>query len=169
MKEPLNGKAPPASSEAHAAIRTSIVRIEHSVVTKARPGTAWQIFTNCECRSRISDRYQGIEWYGAPWAPGSRIRVRLLHPVVATVDRVITACEPGQSIAWINHVIGYTMEQWLFFQPVVGGGARIFTWLEFVGPSEMIEGRSVQEVIEEYLQEWYESFQLECDRVALSS
>jgi len=95
--------------------------------------------------------------------------VRLIHPLVATVDRVITACEPGQSIAWINHVIGYTMEQWLFFQPVVGGGARIFTWLEFVGPSEMIEGRSVQEVIEEYLQEWYESFQLECDRVALSS
>lgn len=169
MKESVSGEAPPASSGAHAGIRTSIVRIEHAVVTKARPGTAWQIFTNCEYWRRISDRYRGIEWYGTPWTPGSRVRVKLLHPVVATVDRVITACEPGQSIAWINHLIGYTMEQWLFFQPVAGGGARIFTWLEFVGPSDTIEGRPVQAVIEEYLQEWYECFRIECDRVALSS
>lgn len=169
MEESSGGEGPLAPLSTQPTLRTGILRIEHAVVTKARAGVAWRIFTDCEYWGQISNRYRAIQWYGTPWTPGSRVRVQLLKPFKTSVDRVITACEPGQSVAWINHVLGYTMEQWVFFQPILGGGTRIFTWIEFTGPGHTLEGRSVQEIIEEYLEEWYEAFRLECDRAALSS
>ncbi|HKW19222.1 MAG TPA: hypothetical protein VJO35_17070 [Terriglobales bacterium] len=169
MQESSGGEGPLTLPAAQPNSRNGITRIEHAVVTRARPGIAWRVLTDWECWSQISDRYRTIEWNGKPWSPGSRLRVALLRPLKATVDRVITACESGQSLAWINHVIGFTMEQWVFFQPIVGGGTRVFTWLEYTGPGQIIEGRSVQETIEEYLGEWYEAFRIECDQAASSS
>jgi len=168
MEESSTGESPLASSPAQPNIRTRIVRIEHAVTTSACPELAWRVFTDWKHWPRISNRYHGIQWSGIPWSSGSRLRVHLLKPFKATVDRVITSCEPSQSLAWINHVKGYTMEQWLFFHPLAEG-TRVFTWLDFTGPSEVIEGRSVREIIGEYLQEWYEAFRLQCDRASASS
>jgi hypothetical protein len=169
MEHSSGGEGPLVSLVAQPNARTAIIRIEHAVLTKARPEIVWRLFTDWEFWNRISDRYRAIEWFGAPWTPGSRLRVELFRPFKATVNRVITSCDTGQSLAWINHVMGYTMEQWVFFQPVTDGGARIFTWLEFTGPGQTIDGRSVQEIIQEYIEEWYEGFRLVCDRNALSS
>ena len=169
MEDSSEGESPLGPSSAQPSVRAGIIRIEHAVITKAQPRVSWQIFTDWKRWSRISNRYQEIQWYGRPWSPGSRMRVELLRPFEVTVDRVITACVPGKSLAWINHVIGYTMEQWVFFQPVAGGGTRIFTWLEFTGPQATIDGRSVQEFIEEYINEWYEAFRLECDRAVMDN
>jgi hypothetical protein len=162
MQDSSTGDRPSVSGGAQS--RHRLVRIEHTVTTKAKPELAWQIFVDWRYWSRISNRYEAIEWHGKPWIPGSRLRVELLRPIKAAVDRVITSREPGKSLGWINHVIGYTMEQWLFFEPLSTGGSKIFTWLEFTGPAKTIEGRSVRSIIEEYLQEWYEAFRRECDK-----
>ncbi|HEY7351345.1 MAG TPA: hypothetical protein VH596_01140 [Terriglobales bacterium] len=135
--------------------------------TRAACALAWQIFTDWRNWHRISNRYESIKWNGTPWVAGSRIQVQILRPVKAKVDRVITMCTPGHSIAWINHVLGYSMEQWLLFDPLLEGGSRISTWLEFTGPSVKIEGRTVREVIKEYLHEWYANFRDTCDLAAL--
>ncbi|SRR5581483_8930 len=166
MEDSLTGEGRAAPYTAQNS-RNGIVRVEHVVWTKAIPEVAWEIFTDWENWHRISNRYGAIQWTGTPWATGSRIRVEIFRPFKATVDRVITVIEPGQCIAWINHVLGYTMEQWVVFQPVFDG-TRIATWLEFTGPGPTIEGRLVHEMIQEYLQEWYEAFRRECDLAAPS-
>jgi hypothetical protein len=162
----LPGDGAPAPSKAMLGLRSGLVRIEYAVSTKADSATAWHIFTDWQYWSRISNRYKEVRWHGRPWVPGSRLHVELRRPVEAVVDRVITVCQPAVHVAWINHVLGYTMEQWVFFQPAARGGTRVFTWLEFTGPGETFQGRSVQELIENYIEEWYEQFRLECDRAA---
>ena len=56
------------------------------------------------------------------------------------------------------------MEQWVLFDPFPGGGTRVSTWLEFTGPELMIDGLSMQETLESYLSQWYESYRTACDR-----
>lgn len=168
MQDSSTGDRRIVSSAASSSGRTEILRIEHAVWTRAEPEIAWEMFTDWKNWHRISDRYQAIEWSGTPWSRSSRLRVELLHPFRTAVDRVITVSEPGECLAWINHVMGYTMEQWLVFQSIADG-TRIATWLEFTGPEATIEGRSVRDIIQEYLSEWYESFRLECDRAAVAS
>src|SRR5262249_6670103 len=114
--------------------RSEIVRVDHIVFTKAQCELAWKVFSNWKNWPSFSDIYSSeIQWKGAPWIPGSRMHFEILQPVRAKVDRVITVCTPPRCVAWINHVNGYTMEQWLLFDPYVGGGTKISTWIEMTG------------------------------------
>jgi|SRR5579884_3090293 len=149
-------------------MRPGIVRLEHAVFTTADNFVAWNVFADWKKWHRISDRYQSIEWRGVPWSAGSRLQVELLRPFRARVDRVIMGCIPAQFVTWINHVLGYTMEQWVQFESVAGGGTRVSTWVEFTGPSASIHGRAVKEIIEDYLKDWYGSFREQCDRAAVA-
>lgn len=158
-----DGRLVPFSAQSSS--RNEIVRIEHAVWTKATPHLAWQVFADWQNWHRISNRYHAIQWHGTPWTPGSRVRVDIFRPFKTTIDRVITLCEPHHCVAWINHVMGYTMEQWVVFQ-LSYDGTRVSTWLEFTGPGTSIQGRPVQEIIEEYLQEWFEGFREQCDLAA---
>lgn len=144
-------------------MRPGIVRLEHSVFTVADRLLAWNIFADWKNWHRISNRYQSIQWYGAPWHHGSRLHVEILRPLRAKVDRVIMGCIPAQCVTWINHVLGYTMEQWVQFDAISGGGTKIFTWVEFTGPSALVQGRAVREVMREYLEDWYGCFRDQCD------
>jgi hypothetical protein len=141
-----------------------IVRIELAVFTRANCELAWQIFSDWERWQKASDHYRGLQWHGPPWIPGSRLQVEFLRPVRARVDRVITVCTPPRCVAWINHVLGYSMEQWVLFDPFAGSGTRVSTWLEFTGHELTINGLSMQETLESYLSQWYESYRTACDR-----
>jgi hypothetical protein len=143
--------------------KPKIVRVEYTISTKADYAFAWRIFSDCSRWHHFSNAYRSIEWQGAPWVPGSRLQIEIVHPVVATQDRVITLCEPPRCVAWINHVLGYTMEQWVLFDPEAGGGTRISTWIEITGAD--IDGHDVEKLVARFLADWFVSFCAECDRM----
>ena len=142
--------------------KPEIVRIEYSRSTNADCALAWRIFADCARWHRFSDGYRSIEWRGEPWEPGSRLRIELVRPVVATQDRVITLCTPPRCVAWINHVLGYTMEQWVLFDPDASGGTLVSTWIEITGVD--LEGRNVENLIAKFVSDWFTNFCAECDR-----
>jgi hypothetical protein len=95
--------------------------------------------------------------------PGSRLQIEIVTPVVAKQDRVITLCTPPRCVAWINHVLGYTMEQWVQFDPETGGGTRVSTWIEIMGVD--LEGHDVERLVARFVADWFVNFCAECDRM----
>jgi hypothetical protein len=146
--------------------RSEMVRLEYAVVTQAEPALAWKIFSDWRRWSRFSDFYGNIRWLaGQPWMVGSRLQIELVRPVRTTVDHVITVCSPPDRVAWIDHFRGYTMEQWVVFEPLADGGTRVRTWAEIVGPTLKNEGVAVGDVIKDFIELWYSRFCSECDGV----
>ncbi len=148
--------------------RPEIVRVEYTVFTKADVGLTWKIFSDWKLWPSFSDVYGkgGIEWRGAPWEPGSRLFIDIAYPVRTTVDRVITICTPPRCVAWISHVRGFTMEQWVLFDPYHGGGTKISTWIELMGVEFCVDGCDAREIVKGMLAKWFEEFCAECDRIA---
>ena len=150
--------------------RTSeLARIDFVVVTQADCALAWKVFSLCEHWNRYLNAYGKISWVGVPWTAGSRLQIELTYPVAAVQNRVITVCNPPRCVGWINHVLGYTMEQWVLFDPYSGGGTRISTWIEFTGPALHVDGYDVQKLVREFVEQWYGNFAAECDRLAASA
>lgn len=136
-------------------------------MTRADCDLAWKVFSNVDLWRRFSDIYGEIQWLGEPWRAGSHLKIELMSPVGAVVDHVITACSAPHLVAWIDHVHGDTMEQWVHFKPVPTGGTEIHTWAELVGTTSVLEGRDVREVVTDFIHTWYNRFSVECDRLAL--
>lgn len=145
--------------------RTGIARVEFAVVTKADCATAWKLFSQCEQWNRYLNAYGKIQWFGEPWASGSRLQLELTYPTTATQNRIITISNPPRCVAWINHVLGYTMEQWVLFDPSPGGGTRISTWVEFTGAALQVEGQDLETIIRDFVETWYTNFAAECDQL----
>src|SRR5438067_507301 len=118
------------------------------------------------CSILPSDSYGKIGWRGVPWALGSRLQIEVVRPVQATQSRVITVCTPPRCVAWINHVMGVTMEQWVLLDPYPGGGTRISTWIEFTGGIPGVSVGELREIISSFLEKWFSNFLTECDRSA---
>ena len=154
----------PTSIVCDARPKPEIVRVEYSRSTKADCGKAWRIFSDVSRWHRFSDAYRSIEWRGAPWAPGSRLQIDIVKPVAARQDRVITICTPPRCVAWINHVHGYTMEQWVLFDPGAGGGTRVSTWLEITRADFAVP--DIEKLIKRIMEDWFLNFCAECDREA---
>jgi len=144
-------------------------RFEYSVTTKAPPQLAWQVFSDWTLWPQFSELYRDIRWTkGEPWQEGSRLSIKTATPIGVTLDHVITLCEPGEKVAWIDHAVGTTMEQWVFFEPV-SGGTRVRTWAEFTGLIPLVVGRKMKDVLLEFTRTWYTRYAAECDRVAAAS
>jgi len=146
---------------------TEVARIDYTVISKADCGLVWRVFSQCEQWNRFLNAYGTIKWWGDPWAPGSRLQIELLYPVAAMQSRVITVCNPPRCVAWINHVLGYTMEQWVLFDPHASGGTRISTWIELTGATLRVDGHDdVQKIVRNFVRQWYTNFAAECDGLA---
>ena len=150
-------------------LRSEIARIEHAVFTKAACDLVWRLFSQWKRWPAYSDIYGSeIEWKGTPWTPGSRLQFDIARPIRTRVDRVITFCTPPRCVAWINHVHGYTMEQWVLFDPFAGGGTKITTWIEVAGADLRVDGKDAREMVKEILATWFANFSADCDRMAES-
>ena len=146
--------------------RSEMVRVEYAAVTRADPAIAWKVFTDWGRWPRFSDVYGEIRWLsGTPWKVGSRLRIELVRPVTATVDHVITVCSPPECVAWIDHALGDTMEQWVVFEALTGGGTRVRTWAEVAGPTTEVDGHPVAELLRDFIESWYSRFCEDCDCV----
>lgn len=118
-------------------------RVEYSVAVPAPVDTAFQAFQNLE---RLLHRgiYTEASWVeGAPWQVGSRLRFVVVHPVPATIFAVVTAISPPRAVSLINHALGVTAEQNVWFDPEVNGGTRIRMAVDFVGKSSELSERDL--------------------------
>src|SRR5262245_19837128 len=136
--------------------RSEMVRVEYSAETRAGRALTWKIFSDWRRWPRFSDFYGDIRWLsGTPWTVGRRLRIELVRPVRTTVDHVITVCSPGECVAWIDHALGNTMEQWVVFEPREDGGTTVHTWADVAGWSMTIAGRPLRCVLKSFIELWY--------------
>jgi hypothetical protein len=115
-------------------------RVEYSVSVPVPVDAAFQAFQDLE---RLLHRgiYDAALWTeGAPWQVRSRLRYIVVRPVRATVSAVVTSINPPHSISLLNHGLGVTAEQNVYFGPDLKGGTRVRMTMDFVGkPSELSE------------------------------
>jgi hypothetical protein len=144
-----------------------MVRVEYSAATSADPELTWKLFTNIFLWRRFADVYGDIEWRsGEPWVVGSRLKIEIVRPLKTTVDHVITVSSRPKCIAWIDHAMGNTMEQWVQFEATEDGGTRVHTWAELTGTTGTVGERPVAEVLKDFIGGWYDRFCEECDLAA---
>src|SRR5258707_9478083 len=142
-------------------------RLEYTVLTRANRELAWKVFSDWRLWRRFSDIYGDIQWLkGEPWTPGSRLKIEMVTPVRTVIDHVITVCSPPESVAWIDHALSYSMEQWVTFHPLAGGGTRIHTWIDIVGSTSDVAGCDVRDFLRDFTRKWYDSFGATCDQMA---
>jgi hypothetical protein len=141
--------------------------LEYTAFTKASPSLAWELFSDPRHWPRFADVYGEIKWSkGKPWTPGSRLKIEIVRPVKATVDHVITVCSPPGQIAWIDHTMGNTMEQWLSFQALADGRTRVHTWVEITGAAPVLSDRKFSDFVRDFIRHWYDNFCSACDQLA---
>jgi hypothetical protein len=146
---------------------SDIVRIHHTVFTRAQCDVAWKVFADCRHWPRFSELYgSSVRWQGVPWSAGSRLHFDIVEPERARIECVITLCTPPQCAAWINHVSGYTMQQCVLFEPYVGGGTKVTTWIELTQAGLGPDAPKVRFVLKSLLQTWFGNFTAECDHRA---
>jgi hypothetical protein len=58
------------------------------------------------------------------------------------------------------------MEQWVLFDPYVGGGTRITTWIELTGAELCPDGHDMRDLVKGLLEKWFGNFCAECNRLA---
>lgn len=139
--------------------------VSYSVETKAGPELAWDVYADWKLWRGYSDAFGEMHWTsGEPLQKGSRLSIEILHPVHANVQRVILVCVPGKRLAWIDHTLGTTFEQWLYFEPMANGGTRVHTWAEFTGILSVVAGRPLKRVVLEFMETWMGNYRAECDR-----
>jgi hypothetical protein len=164
LRPPRRGLPPNLPSD----LVNEIARLEYAVFTKAEPALVWKIFSDLSLWPKFFPLYSKITWLGAPWTQGSRLRLEVRPPVSAVMDRVLTLCTPPHHVAWINHVRGYTMEQWVSIEPYQGGGSRISTWIEITGKdlSEPMGKEADMQLLRQMVVTSFDSLCRECDLVA---
>jgi len=141
--------------------------LEYTAFTRADRALAWKLFSDPRFWPAFSNVYGAIRWVqGKPWAPRSRMRIEIVRPIQAVVDHVITICSPGEHVAWIDHVLGNTMEQWVTFDALPDGRTRVHTWAEITGATRTVAGYDCSEFLRGFMREWYDSFCAAADQLA---
>jgi hypothetical protein len=139
--------------------------VSYSVETLADPELAWRVFADWTRWHEYSDWLGEIKWTaGEPWQQGSRMEIAIVKPIHAHVHRAIQVCVPAKRIAWIDHMLGTTFEEWIYFEPLADRGTRVHTWSEFTGILTVVAGRPLKRVVQEFFQTWYDNYAAECDR-----
>jgi hypothetical protein len=94
------------------------------------------------------------------------MRIEVERPVRAIVDHVIIGCSPRETVGWIDHALGVTMEQWVVFEPRTHGGTQVRTWAEFTGSRSQVAGVAIKPFLEKFVRTWYGKYRDACDRAA---
>jgi len=126
------------------------------------------VFSNWRRWHTFSNIYGSLDWtQGTPWTEGSRLRIEVVQPLHMFIDHVITFCEPGRKVGWIDNAFGVVMEQWVTFQKMVDGNTRVTLTGEMVGGESItVAGLTAEKLVEEFTRNWYENFRTVCDEMS---
>src|SRR5579859_387171 len=123
-------------------------RVEYSVVVPVPMDDAFVAFLN---HDRLLHRgiYKEASWIeGAPWQVGSRARYVVIKPVSAIISAVVSSITQPRSIHVLNHGLGVTAEQNVYFAPAPNGGTQVRMTVDFVGKSSELTPDQILSAIE---------------------
>jgi hypothetical protein len=140
---------------------------QHSVTTKAKRNLAWETYLDWRRWPEFSDVYGQMHWrVGDPWEVGSCLEIRLVRPVRATLDHVVTSCVPGQALSWIDQCLGMELVQRVQFEETSENGTRINTHGLLMHSDVKIAGRTPERLVSNFTETWYANYRAACDRLA---
>src|SRR6266566_6715248 len=103
-------------------------RFQYGVTTKASRKLTWEVFSNWRRWNEFANVSGDMNWReGRPWEAGSRLDIEVLDPVKTVVSHVITNCQPGHKVGWIDHALGVVLAQWVSFEEQPRNGTRVHT------------------------------------------
>jgi hypothetical protein len=122
-------------------------RVEYSVTVPAPVEVAFKAFQDLD---RLLHRgiYTEASWTkGKPWQVGSRLRYVLVRPVETEVSSVVTAITPPRSVSLLNHALGVTAEQHVYFGPEAKGGTHVRMTIELIGKSTVLSEEALHDAV----------------------
>jgi hypothetical protein len=122
-------------------------RVEYSVTVPVPVDAAFRAYQDLE---RLLHRgiYDEALWVeGEPWQVGSRLRYVILKPVRATASAVVTSISPARAISLLNHALGVTAEQHVYFDPDLKGGTRVRMTMDLIGKSTELSEATLREAV----------------------
>ena len=144
-------------------------RVEYSVTVPVPVDAAFQAFQDLE---RLLHRgiYDEALWSeGTPWQVGSRLRYVVARPVRATLSAVVTSVNPPRSISMLNHGLGITGEENVYFDPDLHGGTRVSMTVDFVGKSSELSESAIHEAATFIVKDALDTMAVLCRRRASAS
>jgi hypothetical protein len=144
-------------------------RVEYSVTVPVPVDVAFQAFQDFE---RLLHRgiYDEALWVeGAPWQVGSRLRYVIVQPVRTTISAVVTSISPPRAMSLLNHGLGITVEEHVYFGPDLKGGTRVRLTMDFVGKSSELSESAVHEAVTFIIKDALDTMAVLCRRRASSA
>lgn len=143
-------------------------KFSYEILVKANAKLAWEVFSNWKRWHTFSNVYGTIEWAkGEPWQVGSRMSIEILQPVRTVIDHVITHCDPGEKVGWIDHAMGVVIDQWVVFEPKNGSGTLVRVAGEIVGNQlDLGNGISLDKFVNDFTQQWFNAYAEVCNQLA---
>ena len=144
-------------------------RVEYSVTVPVPVAAAFQAFQDLErlLHRGIYDEALWIE--GAPWQVGSRLRYVIVQPVRTTISAVVTSISPPRATSLLNHGLGITAEQNVYFDPDLKGGTRVRMTMDLVGKSSELSESGVHEAVTFIIEDALDTMAVLCRRRASSA
>jgi hypothetical protein len=139
----------------------------YQVKTTASAALAWEVFSNWRRWHTFASIYGKMEWtQGQPWQVGSRLSVEVVQPFHVVIDHVITYCDPGRKVGWIDHALGIAIDQWVEFEPHNGSGTHVRVTGEMVGAQlQLSNGLDVDRFVRDFTRQWYDAYREVCDQL----
>ena len=144
-------------------------RVEYSVTVPVPVDAVFQAFQDLE---RLLHRgiYDEALWTeGVPWQVGSRLRYVIVQPVRTTISAVVTSISPPRAMSLLNHGLGITAEENVYFGPDLKGGTRVRLTMDFVGKSSEISESDVHEAVTFIIKDALDTMAVLCRRRASSA
>jgi hypothetical protein len=144
-------------------------RVEYSVTVPVPVDAAFQAFQDLE---RLLHRgvYDEALWIeGAPWQVGSRLRYVIVQPIRTTISAVVTSMSPPRAMSLLNHGLGITAEQNVYFDPDLKGGTRVRMTMDLVGKSSELSESAVHEAVTFIIKDGLDNVAALCRRRASSA
>jgi hypothetical protein len=144
-------------------------RVEYSVTVPVPVDAAFQAFQDLE---RLLHRgvYDEALWIeGAPWQVGSRLRYVIVQPIRTTISAVVTSISPPRAMSLLNHGLGITAEQNVYFDPDLKGGTRVRMTMDLVGKSSELSESAVHEAVTFIIKDALDNVAALCRRRASSA
>jgi hypothetical protein len=120
-------------------------RVEYSVTVPVTVDVAFKAFLDLD---RLLHRgiYTEASWIeGKPWQVGSRLRYVVVRPVETAISAVVTSIVPPREVSLLNHALGVTADQHVYFAPDLNGGVSVRMTMDLVGKSTVLSEKALHD------------------------